>query len=164
MFTTWADIPRNHRRNWSVVDEEKASKPFDNEQYSLMKSQRLSTVVEREMRWREGDLLLRARWTAGHEVEIDNYVDPDGNRTWSAYGHIVGAGPTFIRVCWVDDDDKVQIRSFFRTGRCISPDSEQIRDVCQNGMNAMAKFDYEDEKVDDDGETKEINWFQQWRS
>ena len=124
MSTTWADIPREHRigqnYNLNIVDEEKASKPFDNEQYLRIKSQRQSRVVESQMTWREGDRLIRRWWTAGHDVVIDDYVDSNGNRTSSAYGHVVGAGPTFIRVCWINDDNKVQTNTFFRTGHPLS--------------------------------------------
>ena len=45
----------------------------------------------------------------------------------------------------------------------LFPVSEQIKDVCQNGLDALVKYDFEDEKVSEDGEVKETNWFQQWR-
>lgn len=96
--------------------------------------------------WVEAESFIRfQRWTAGYEI----LVKRNNRDNW---GHIVKSDNHRITVDWFCRHTKKVKRETFRRGNeFIEPLPEHIINIIENGLSGSVNYEYDEEKVDNEG-------------
>ena len=151
-------------------DEEKASDPLDYHDFmEEMHSNPLQELDPKDyLRFDEADEYIRMeRWRTGYEVDIDDggrtlrpYVEMRRGGVTSGIGHIIECDSQTVTVQWTTYCGGFEgIKTFSRRDIRVRPLIYHIDNVITNGKNACFKYEYDEEKVDVNGNVICKVWF-----
>lgn len=153
-------------------DEEKASDPLDYHEFlEEIHSNPLRELKGNDcLRFSEVDEYIRMeRWRNGYEVDVDDaghtlrpYVHPvrRGRGGTSGIGHIIECDSQTITVQWTTYWGGLEgIKTFSRRDLRVRPRIFHIDNVIANGKEACFKYEYDEEKVDVNGNVICKVWF-----
>ena len=140
--------------------DEKANDPLSYDDYLevIHNNPLRKKVLSNDHRFNQAEhFIRRTRWRAGYEVKVrdDGTLGPSqGIRAgWaSGIGHIVDCDRNFITVQWttyLHGDDG--IKRFSRTDPRVIPRGVHIQNIIANGRESCLKYEYDEEKVDVNG-------------
>lgn len=108
----------------------------------IPRSFKKSGWVYMDDQWCDAEMFIRfSRWTAGYDVMVRHNL-----------GHIVKSDSHDITVAWCTRSSmKVLTGTFSRGDETVKPMKRHVVNVLENGLSKSVDYEYDEEKVDSDG-------------